>query len=74
MIKKKSQTSEDAETLMPSPEAPPPTKAEATSMTFPIVGIGASAGGLEAFEKFFLQMPPDSGMAFVVVQHTVKVL
>ena len=38
-------------------------------MGFPIVGIGASAGGLEAFEKFFAHMPPDSGMAFVLVQH-----
>jgi PAS domain S-box-containing protein len=34
-----------------------------------IVGIGASAGGLEAFEQFFGNVPPDSGMAFVVVQH-----
>ncbi len=33
------------------------------------VGIGASAGGLEAIESFFAAMPPDSGMAFVVVQH-----
>jgi len=37
--------------------------------TFPVVGIGASAGGLEAFEKFFVNMSPDSGMAFVLVQH-----
>jgi two-component system CheB/CheR fusion protein len=36
---------------------------------FPIVGIGASAGGLEAFEAFFKEMPPDSGMAFVLVAH-----
>ena len=36
---------------------------------FHIVGIGASAGGLEALEQFFKNMPPDSGMAFVVVQH-----
>src|SRR5947208_2155714 len=36
---------------------------------FPIVGIGASAGGLEALEVFFTAMPSDSGMAFVVVQH-----
>jgi two-component system CheB/CheR fusion protein len=35
----------------------------------PIVGIGASAGGLEAFEQFFTNMPSDSGMAFVLVQH-----
>jgi two-component system, chemotaxis family, CheB/CheR fusion protein len=34
-----------------------------------IVGMGASAGGLEVFETFFTQMPPDSGMAFVLVQH-----
>jgi two-component system CheB/CheR fusion protein len=34
-----------------------------------IIGMGASAGGFEAFEHFFRQMPADSGMAFVVVQH-----
>ncbi|MCB1870307.1 MAG: chemotaxis protein CheR, partial [Gammaproteobacteria bacterium] len=34
-----------------------------------IVGIGASAGGLEAIEAFFQQMDPQSGMAFVLVQH-----
>lgn len=34
-----------------------------------IVGIGASAGGLEAIEAFFKAVPVDSGMAFVVVQH-----
>jgi two-component system CheB/CheR fusion protein len=39
--------------------------------TFPIVGIGASAGGLAAFEAFFSAMPADteSGMALVLVQH-----
>lgn len=36
---------------------------------FPIVGIGASAGGLEALEEFFRYLPADSGMAFVVVSH-----
>jgi two-component system CheB/CheR fusion protein len=34
-----------------------------------IVGIGASAGGLEALEQLFSALPPDTGMAFVVVQH-----
>ncbi len=34
-----------------------------------VVGIGASAGGLEAFKAFLTAMPPDSGMAFVLVQH-----
>lgn len=36
---------------------------------FPIVGIGASAGGLEAVESFLVAMPADSGMAFVLVTH-----
>lgn len=39
------------------------------SSSYPIVGIGASAGGLEAFQKFFTALPPDTGMAFVIVQH-----
>ena len=33
------------------------------------VGIGASAGGLEAIEAFFKNMPANSGLAFVVIQH-----
>ncbi len=40
-----------------------------STTVFPIVGIGASAGGLEAFEQFFRSIPVDSGMAFVLVQH-----
>ena len=39
------------------------------SERFPIVGIGASAGGLEALETFFGYMSPESGIAFVVVMH-----
>ena len=35
----------------------------------PIIGIGASAGGLEAFEAFFDAMPADAGLAFVLVPH-----
>src|SRR5262249_18398736 len=34
-----------------------------------IVGLGASAGGLNAFKTFFEKVPADSGMAFVLVQH-----
>lgn len=37
--------------------------------SFPIVGIGASAGGLVALEQFFSHVPLKSGMAYVVVQH-----
>ncbi len=36
---------------------------------FHIVGVGASAGGLEALETFFANIPDDTGMAFVVIQH-----
>jgi two-component system CheB/CheR fusion protein len=36
---------------------------------FPIVGIGASAGGLEAFTDFLKNLPLDAGMAFVFIQH-----
>src|SRR5438552_4040234 len=36
---------------------------------FSVVGIGASAGGLEAFEQLLKALPADTGMAFVLVQH-----
>jgi two-component system, chemotaxis family, CheB/CheR fusion protein len=36
---------------------------------FPIVGVGASAGGLEALDEFLGNMPAETGMAFVVIQH-----
>src|SRR6478736_3391930 len=34
-----------------------------------VVGLGASAGGLEALQGFFAAVPPDAGLAYVVVQH-----
>ena len=40
-----------------------------TSKSFPIVGIGASAGGLEALEQFFGNIPNNTGFAYVVIQH-----
>ena len=61
-----------------SPAAGPKTSAkeislkaagEPVSATFPIVGIGASAGGLEALDQFLGRVPTGSGMAFVIVQH-----
>lgn len=42
---------------------------KATRQDFPIVGIGASAGGLEAFTQFIDAVPDDSQMAYVIVQH-----
>lgn len=51
-----------------SPKAATP-KASRSKAPIRVVAIGASAGGLEALEQFFRNMPADSGMAFVVVQH-----
>lgn len=45
------------------------TAMEKERNNFPIVGVGSSAGGLEAMEFFFKNMPVESGMAFIVVQH-----
>ncbi len=47
----------------------PPNRAGATIRSKGVVGIGASAGGLEAFQTFFKAMPPDSGLAFVLILH-----
>ncbi|MDP3438723.1 MAG: chemotaxis protein CheB, partial [Azonexus sp.] len=46
-----------------------PALALASSHDFPIVGIGCSAGGLEALEAFLQNLPADCGMAVVIVQH-----
>src|SRR5512137_2140366 len=63
-----------AKTVEPQELTAPAAETSATDQTaagFPIVGIGASAGGLAAFEAFFSGMPAgvDPGMAFVLVQH-----
>ncbi|OFZ16469.1 MAG: hypothetical protein A2X86_21730 [Bdellovibrionales bacterium GWA2_49_15] len=42
---------------------------ESPAMTFPIVGIGASAGGLEAIKELLQALPTDTGMGFVLIQH-----
>jgi two-component system CheB/CheR fusion protein len=49
--------------------SPPMTGKSSVKGKFPIVGIGASAGGLEALEQFLGNVPQNSGMAFVVIQH-----
>ncbi len=54
------------------PRSPASGAAAAVSVAlpaFPIIGIGASAGGLEALEQFLRHVPPACGTAFVVVQH-----
>ncbi len=44
-------------------------KPDKKSQLFPVVGIGASAGGLEAFTELLKNLPAQTGMAFVYVQH-----
>ena len=56
------------------PEAPPqephgPPDPELPENCFPIVGIGASAGGLEAVTQLLEHLPATTGMAFVLIQH-----
>src|SRR5216683_4914111 len=74
MVRKKPKASE------PSPAEPGSTAlvahspaeqagAQEETPSFPIVGVGASAGGLEAFTQMLRALPVDTGMAFVLVQH-----
>jgi two-component system CheB/CheR fusion protein len=47
------------------------TRPETTprASSFPIVGVGASAGGLETFSQLLQELPPDTGMGYVLIQH-----
>src|SRR5581483_8908786 len=49
--------------------APEPAGTSWQSRPFPIVGVGASAGGLEAFTQLLGALPTNTGMAFVLIQH-----
>jgi two-component system, chemotaxis family, CheB/CheR fusion protein len=53
--------------VAPEPDIPTPAPKKEPARF--IVALGASAGGLEALERFFDKMPPDTGVAFVVIQH-----
>ena len=52
-----------------NPSASDPLPANSQHDRFPIVGIGASAGGLEAITELVRHLPPDIQMSFVLVQH-----
>ena len=75
MVNKVTKASGQSEPKGPGNEDSSKDKAIATDpmgtggMVSPIVGIGASAGGLDALEKFFRAMPSDFGAAFVLVTH-----
>lgn len=65
MARKKSK---DKETV-PGQRQKTPVTGKTSSSKFSIVAIGASAGGLEDFEKFFRHVPARSGMAFILIPH-----
>jgi len=67
MTKKKKADSQEKVSLNGEPQNSPET--EMKNETFPIIGIGASAGGLEALELFLKNIPKDSKIAVVIVQH-----
>ena len=52
-----------------APVSEPPENQDARGTAHPVVGIGASAGGLEAFRLLLKSLPDDTGLAFVLVQH-----
>src|SRR5579859_6996058 len=67
---------ESANHPLPEPEQPPVVaddgaeEAErSNALPFPVVGIGASAGGIEAFIEVFSHLPAESGMAYVLIPH-----
>jgi two-component system CheB/CheR fusion protein len=64
-----SPTSAKGRTAGPKKIRPVTREDSAKSCAFPVVAIGASAGGLEAFRSFLDAQNPASGMAFVMIQH-----
>src|SRR3990167_1825128 len=65
----KKQTKPARRPQKPADAVPQADDSRSASRPFPIVGIGASAGGLEALDLFLRNVPGGSGMAFVIVQH-----
>jgi two-component system CheB/CheR fusion protein len=57
-------TKKEDDSAAPSTERTPPLES-----SFPIVGVGASAGGMEAFTELLRDMPTATGVAFVLIQH-----
>ena len=56
----------------PEPSVPKNSNLTRSTLQFPVVGIGASAGGLKALITLFESMPADCGMAFVVIMHLAQ--
>ena len=68
-IAKAKRTDRSRKTLSKKRDAVDQRHAVARETLFPIVGVGASAGGLEAFTQLLRALPLDTGMGFVLVQH-----
>jgi len=73
-VRRRKPTSSSPPETEPTPSAAAEAPAEgaggqAAGSPFPIVGVGASAGGLEAFTQLLQALPVDTGMGFVLVQH-----
>ncbi len=59
----------EVEAVAPPGAEPDEPEARLPQNAFPIVGVGASAGGLDAFRQLLAALPADTGMAYVFVQH-----
>src|SRR5713101_1351571 len=68
---RKQKSAARAKSSQPVEKSPASTEPspETSTPAFPVVGIGASAGGLEAFTHLLEHLPADTGMGFVLVQH-----
>ena len=60
---------EPGDELPPTPADEDASARERGRLELPVAGLVASAGGLDAFKKFFAAMPADSGIAFVLIPH-----
>src|SRR5439155_20544328 len=58
-----------ARPALPPPKTPSEPGEKLGKLSFPIVGVGASAGGLDAFKQLLHALPVDTGMGFVLVHH-----
>ena len=68
-MKKVSKKKPKSKAKTAAPASPAKSVESAEENSFPIVGVGASAGGFEAFADLLRHLPEKTGMAFVFVQH-----
>jgi two-component system, chemotaxis family, CheB/CheR fusion protein len=69
LLSKKSSNPKKTKEETPAVPTAEAVKENLDNVSFPIVGIGASAGGLEALKMLLENLPSDTGMAFVIIQH-----